>query len=73
MSQINKVLFTEKWLYVSLVKYEISLYTERLCVVFLVHKANVQHMWNARQDVGPSKGCIQIYEGEERKKKHLWV
>lgn len=49
----------------STVKYEISLYTKRLCFVFLVHKANLQHMWNAWQDVGPSKGCIQICEGEE--------
>jgi len=49
----------------STVKYEISLYTKRLCFVFLVHRANLQHMWNAWQDVGPSKGCIQIREGEE--------
>lgn len=65
MSQIKKVIFTKKRLYMSTVKYEISLYTKRLCFVFLVHKANLQHMWNAWQDVGPSKGCIQICEGEE--------
>lgn len=46
----------------SRVKYEISLYTERLRFVFLVHRANLQHMWNARQDVGPSKGWVQICE-----------
>lgn len=48
----------------STIKYEISLYTKRLCFVCVVHRANVQHMWNAWQDVGPSKGCIQIYEGK---------
>lgn len=48
----------------SRVKYEISLYTKRLRFVFLVHRANLQHMWNARQDVGPSKGWVQICEGK---------
>lgn len=65
MSQIKGVLFTKKWFYMSTVKYEISLYTKRLCFVFLVHRGNLQHMWNAWQDVGPSKGCTQICEGEE--------
>lgn len=55
----------------STIKYEISLYTKRLCFVCVVHRANVQHMWNAWQDVGPSKGCIQIYEGKGGE--HLWV
>lgn len=65
MSQIKGVLFTKKWFYMSTVKYEISLYTKRLCFVFLVHRGNLRHMWNAWQDVGPSKGCTQICEGEE--------
>lgn len=65
MSQIKRVLVTKKWFYMSTVKYEISLYTKRQCFVFLVHRGNLQHMWNAWQDVGPSKGHIQICEGEE--------
>lgn len=50
----------------STVKYEISLYTKRLHFIFLVHRANLQHMWNAWQDVRFSKSCMQICEREGR-------